>query len=217
MAEGTLGLTPSLIDYLDTVRRPEPDVLMRLRHRIAEQHEAHWHIAPDQAQFMGLLATIAGTKRYLEVGTFAGYGTLAMALACPALEIVTCEIADEFVALGRPFWEEAGVAGRIDLCMGPAADTMTALVANGARFDMVFIDADKGGYPTYLSLAKQLVPAGGLILVDNVYWSGAVGDPSDTRRSTRAIREVNAMLRDDEDLAVAVTNIGDGLAIARKL
>ena len=216
MAGGTLGLSPALSYYLTTISPPEPEPLARLRKTIAEHHEAHWHVSADQAQFMGLLAQIHGARSYLELGTFAGYGTLAMALACPALQIVTCEIAEEFVALGRPFWHEAGVADRISLRMGPALESMTALTDEGAQFDMVFVDADKRGYPDYVTAAKALVPVGGLIMVDNVFWSGAVADPSDNRKSTCAIRTTNTLLSNDPDFSIAVVPIGDGLTIARR-
>lgn len=217
MADGTLGLSPAMSAYLAEIQPSEPDVLLALREAIAKHQKSSWHVAVEQARFMGELATLLATRRYLEVGTFAGYGTLAMALACPKMEIVTCEIAEEFVAIGEPFWAKAGVVDRIDLRMGPAGETMAALIADGASFDMVFVDADKAGYPSYVRAAKQLVPSGGVILVDNVFWGGAVIDAADTRRSTRAIRDVNIMLRDDPELSISVIPIGDGLTMARRL
>ncbi len=210
---------PEIVSYIRSVSLREPEVLGRLRAAIAERHRGGWHMPPEQAQFISLLLGIAGASRVLEIGTFAGYSALWMALAMPAgSKVVTCEINEDFAALGPMFWEEAGVADRIDLRMGDALATVARLKAEGtAAFDAVLIDADKGGYPDYYEACWPLLRIGGLMLIDNVLWRGSVLDNSDQRRSTAAIRTLNQQLRDDRRIDLSTLSIGDGLTVARKL
>jgi len=213
-------LTEPLFHYLIDHSLREPDVLRRLRDATAALPECDWQVAPEQAQFMALLARISGVGRFLELGTFTGYGTLAMALALPEDgRIVTCDIEASFPDIGKPFWEEAGVAGKIEQRLQPALDLLDDLVRDGHRgtFDMAFIDADKPDYPQYYERCLPLIREGGLVLIDNVLWGGAVIDAADTRSSTRAIRETNRLLLADKRVEISMIPIGDGLTIARKV
>ncbi|MEZ5774544.1 MAG: class I SAM-dependent methyltransferase [Hyphomicrobiaceae bacterium] len=214
-----IQLTPALIDYLAAHNRPEPDIFRRLRETMTGDPDAGMQVAPQQGQFMALLARIAGVRRYLEIGTFIGYGTLWMASALPDDgRIVTCELEPRFPEIGRPFWREAGVEEKIEVRLGPAVETLDAMIADGASgsFDMAFVDANKKPYPRYYEQALALVRQGGLVLVDNVLWSGAVIDAEDRDVSTLAIREVNRIIRDDERVEMVMTPVGDGLTIARR-
>lgn len=214
------ALTDELHDYVSAHSLREPDVLAGLRRAAEEMTEGRWQVSPEQGQFMALLARIAGVRRYLEVGTFTGYGTLWIAQAIPDDgEIVSCEIEGSFPAIGQPFWEEAGVAQKVDLRLAPALETLDALLRDGQAdtFDMAFIDADKPPYADYYERCLKLVRVGGLILIDNVLWGGAVIDTADTRGSSRGIRRINDIVRDDHRVAISMLPIGDGLTIARRL
>ena len=220
MSASSIGLSEDLYDYMIDRSVREPDVVTELRRKTGELSQGWWRTSPEQCQFMGLLAQISGVKRYLEVGTFTGYGTLWMALALgDGSEIITCDLTDEFAAVGQPFWAKAGVDHRIDFRVAPALETLDGLIGKGqaGTFDMAFIDADKETYQEYYERCLELVRPGGLILVDNVLWGGAVIDPDNRRRSTLAIRALNDTIRDDDRVQRSMIPIGDGLTIARKI
>jgi caffeoyl-CoA O-methyltransferase len=180
---------------------------------------AGMQIAPEQGQFMAMLVTLLGARRTLEVGVFTGYSALAVALALPHDgRVVALDISEEWTNVGRRYWQAAGVADKVDLRVGPAAESLQALVAEGCtgEFDFAFIDADKARYDTYYELALQLVRPGGLIAIDNVLWGGSVADPADQDVDTRALRALNEKLHGDTRIDLAMVPIGDGLTLARK-
>ena len=214
------GLSGPLYQYMLANSLREPPLVAELRARSDELEQGRWRTSPEQCQFMALLARIAGVRRYLEVGTFTGYGALWMALSLPADgEVVTCDLVDDFARIGQPFWQRAGMADKIVLKIAPALETLDGLLAEGGAdgFDMAFIDADKQNYPAYYERCFELVRPGGLILIDNVFWGGAVVDDTVPERSSvRAIREVTARVRDDDRVDISLVPIADGLTIARK-
>jgi caffeoyl-CoA O-methyltransferase len=168
---------------------------------------------------MGLLVRLVGARRVLEIGTFTGYSALCMALALPEDgTLITCDTSREWTDLAQRFWREAGVAEKIELRLGPALETVDELLQQGAEgtFDLVFVDADKPSYGAYYERSLRLLRAGGLVLVDNVLWSGKVADAEDRDPDTEAIRALNARLRHDPRVVFALVPIGDGLAIALK-
>ena len=195
----------------------EPEILARLREETAPMEQAGMQISPEQGQFMAMLARLMGVKRYLEVGVFTGYSSLSIALAMPEDGwIVACDVSEEFTAMAKRYWAEAGVADRINLHMGPAVDTLHSLLTGGvAPFDMMFIDADKPNYLNYYELGLKLVRPGGVILIDNVFWSGEVANEAATDENVVAIREVNSALHGDSRIELAILPIGDGLTMAR--
>ena len=220
MTSRTLGLSPELYDYALRHGLREPPAATELRAVTDTHPDGHIRTAPEQAQFMGLLVELIGARRVLEVGTFTGYAALWMALALPPHgRVVTLEMDEASIALGRPFWEKAGVAERIDVRLGDARDTLTAMVAEGhsESFDLTFIDAKKRHYPDYYELCLKLVRKGGLVLLDNVFWSGRVVDPDDCEPNTEAIRRTNQIVHADARVNIAMLPVGDGLTIARKL
>jgi caffeoyl-CoA O-methyltransferase len=161
--------------------------------------EARMQIAVEEGAFLSVLVKLIGARRILEVGTFTGYSSTAMALALPADgRIVCCDVSEEFTAVARRYWAEAGVADRVDLRLAPALETLEGLLqTDGARsFDLAFIDADKTNYRGYVEAALLLVRQGGVIAIDNVLWSGRVIDPEETDEDTQAIRDLNADLED---------------------
>ena len=209
----------ALYDYLSSVSLREPGVLRRLREETAKMPQHNMQIGPEQGQFMALLIELTGARKCLEVGTFTGYSALAVALALPDDgRLIACDISEEFTARAKPFWEEAGVAGKIELRIGPALDTLDALIEGGesGTFDFAFIDADKVNYLGYFQRALDLARPGGLICVDNVLWNGAVADPSRNDEDTEAIRAFNAALTNDPRISLSMLPMGDGLTLARK-
>ena len=219
MSSRTIVLNDALYEYLLSVSLREPDVLCRLREETAKMPQHNMQISPEQGQFMALLVELTGARKCLEVGTFTGYSTLSLALALPEDgQIVACDISEEFTSRAKPYWQEAGVAGKIDLRLGPALETLDALIADGesGAFDFAFIDADKVNYQGYFQRALDLIRRGGLILVDNVLWSGAVVDPARDDEDTEAIRAFNAALTNDPRISLSMLPIGDGLTLARK-
>lgn len=219
MASHTHFRNEALYDYLVSRSVREHELLAELRAETDNLIQGHWRTPPEQAQFMALLAQIAGTKRYLELGTFTGYGTLAIALAIPSNgKIVTCDLDDEFPRVGRPFWARAGVSEKIDLRLQPAGELLRQLLSEGNQetFDMIYIDADKENYVDYYRQSKNLLKPGGLLLIDNVLWAGAVIDPENKKRSTKAIQETNDLVFADRTVDISMIPIGDGLTLARK-
>jgi predicted O-methyltransferase YrrM len=200
-----------------TVVREAP-VLKELREETARLPEARMAIGPEQGQLMQLLAHLIGARRYLEIGVFTGYSSLAMALALPPDGyVLACDISDEYTRVARRYWEAAGVANKIDLRIGPALATLDKLQAvKPPPFDMAFIDADKQNATEYFERCVELVRPGGLILVDNVLWGGSVVDPSDQDADTRALREVSLAAARDPRVEVALLPVCDGLLIAAK-
>jgi len=215
----TNQLTDDLHGYLLDVSVREPDVLRRLREETAALPESNMQIGPEQGQFMGLLVELIGAKHTLEIGTFTGYSALAVALALPFDgRVIACDLSEEWTSVGKPFWEQAGQAHKIELRLGPAVESLDGLLAQGraGEFDFAFIDADKVGYTAYFERCMQLVRCGGLIAIDNTLWEGKVVDADVTDADTEAIRRFNAELRDDERVSLSLVPIGDGLTLARK-
>lgn len=219
MANRSLTFDETLYAYLANVGGREPEIGARLRAATAEMPTAGMQISADQGNVMAFLVELLGVRKAVEVGTFTGYSALRMALALPeGGSLVCCDVSDEFTRIGRPFWEEAGVADRIDLRLAPATETLQAMIDGGeaGSVDLMFIDADKPNYDAYYEMALVLVRSGGLILVDNVLWSGAVVDEEDQSESTSVIRALNAKIREDERVSMAMLGIGDGLTMVRK-
>ncbi len=219
MANSTLGLENQLYDYLLSISLREPDILEQLRSETAKHPMSMMQIAPEQGQFMQMLVQLMGATKTLEVGVFTGYSSLSVALALPSNgQIVACDVSEEYTAIARRYWEVAGVANKISLHLAPAIDTLDKLIAEGqaGTFDFAFIDADKENYEAYFERSLQLVRNGGLIVIDNVLWSGKVADPQIQDESTVAIRTFNDKLRNDPRVTLSVVPIGDGLTLALK-
>ncbi len=219
MSNKTLNVTDDLHAYLLSVSSREPKVLGRLREETARLPNGGMQISQEQGQFMRLLIGLIGAKKTLEVGVFTGYSSLSVALALPdGGRIIACDVSEEFTSVARRYWQDAGVDGKIDLRLGPAVETLDALLADGqaATFDFAFVDADKPNYDAYYERALQLVRPGGLIGIDNTLWYGKVADASVQDADTVALRALNAKLHGDARLAaLSLLPIGDGLTLAR--
>ncbi|MGE0160346.1 MAG: class I SAM-dependent methyltransferase [Gemmatimonadales bacterium] len=219
MTRRSKPLTDEVYDYLLRLSLREPELLARLRAETATLEDAQMQIGPEQGQLMALLVELIGARRTLEIGTFTGYSALVVALALPADgRVIACDVSEAWTAVARRYWKEAGVADKIDLRLAPARETLEGLLREGRRdhFDFAFIDADKANYDVYYELCLQLVRPGGLIVVDNVLWSGKVADPSVTDADTEAIRRLNAKLAQDRRIGLSLLPVGDGLTLARR-
>jgi len=219
MTAKTVQMDETLQRYLLGASLREAPLLRRLRDETARDPLARMQIAPEQGQFMALLVRLMGAQRAIEVGVFTGYSSICIAAALPADGyLLACDVDEGWTGIAQRYWREAGLAGRIDLRLAPAADTLDAVLAQGAAgsFDFMFIDADKTGYAGYYERGLELLRPGGLLVVDNVLWSGRVADPGDEDEDTRALRAFNARLREDERIWLSMLPLADGLTLALK-
>ena len=194
MANRTLPMTDALHAYLVDVSVDEHPVLTKLREETARRDNAVMQIGPEQGAFMAWLVGLMGARRGVEVGTFTGYSALAVALAMPSDgRLVCCDLSEEYLTAARRFWDEAGVGDKIESRVGPAADSLGALLEAGGAgtYDYAFIDADKPQYDVYYEACLELLRPGGVILIDNVLWGGAVIEPEDDSNATVALRRLN--------------------------
>ena len=219
MTARTLNLDDSLYHYLLDVSLRETPLLKRLRDETQALPMARWQVAPEQGQFLALLVNLIGARRVLEIGTFTGYSALCMAAALPeGGSLICCDIPGDYNATALRYWQEAGLAGRIDLRLAPALETLGEIEqqGQGGQFDLVFIDADKANYPTYLEHALRLLRVGGLAVFDNTLWSGRVLEENTESADTRAIQALNRALKTDARVDLSLLPLGDGLTLCRK-
>ena len=220
MSNTTINLTGAIATYYAAHAYREPAVLTELRALTAQKTggNAAMQIAPEQGAFMGVIAGIMDAKQVLEIGTFTGYSSLAMALGSKA-HITAVDVSEEWTAIARDFWQKAGVASRITLRLdGGHAAIAELLKANRAgQFDLCFIDADKASYDAYYEGALKLLRPGGLIMIDNVLWDGDVADSAKKDADTTALRALNTKIKNDTRVSLSMVPIGDGLTLARKL
>lgn len=217
MSTGILNYTTNLREYLWEKGMEEHPALTELRLETAKLPQSMMQICPEQGALMANLIRLMSAKKTIEIGTFTGYSTLAVALALPEEgEIIACDISEEWTALGKKKWEQAGVAHKINLRLAPAVDTLDALLADGqeSSFDFAFIDADKVNYPAYYEKCLKLVRKGGVIAIDNVLWGGSVIDSEKNDEDTKAIRKLNEFIANDKRVSLSMVPIGDGLTLA---
>ena len=219
MANKTISFDDRLYEYFGSVAYDEPAVLAELRKRTQSLADAMMQITPEQGAFMGLMVKLTGARRILEIGTFTGYSALAMASALPAGgRLLASDVSAEWTAIAREFWTKAGLADRIELVLKPGREVIADLLKRGeaARFDMMFIDADKSNYDHYYEGGLALLRQGGLMMIDNVLWGGDVADTTKTDMDTAALRALNAKVRADARVDFVMVPIGDGLTLIRK-
>ncbi len=220
MSNRTLNLDDRLYQYLVDVSLREDPILKALREETALLAKRTMQIAPEQGQFMALLAKLIGARRCIEVGVFTGYSSTVVAKTLPEDgQLIACDISAEWTSVARRYWQLAGVDNIIELHLAPAEKTLRGLLDRGeaGEFDFAFIDADKPGYTTYYELVLQLLRPGGLVVIDNVLWDGAVADPAIQDEDTIALRALNEALLTDQRVDISMVPVGDGLTLARKL
>lgn len=214
-----IHLTQPLCEYMHGVSLRESETLRHLREETSRLPMAEMQIPPEQGQFLAFLVQLMGARRTLEIGVFTGYSTLWTASALPHDGlVVACDISEEWTAIARRYWYEAGLSNRIELRLGPALATMDLLLqeSQAETFDFVFIDGDKENYPEYYERALRLVRPGGVIAIDNVLRSGEVIDSTIMEPGTVAIRALNQRLSHDDRIALSLLPIADGLTLAMK-
>ena len=219
MSSSVLNYNSDLRNYLWSVGIREPEILKKLRIETLKYKSALMQICPEQGAFMANLVRIMGVNKAIEVGTYTGYSSLAVALALPEKgTLVACDVSEEWTSVAKRFWEEAGVAHKIQLFLAPAQETLQAKIDSGesGTFDFMFIDADKTNYEIYYEKGLQLLRKGGLIIIDNVLWSGAVINYKINDQSTVALRNLNNLICKDERVDISMVPIGDGLTLAVK-
>lgn len=217
---GYLEVTPDLLDYARGVSLDDDEVLRDLRRVTAGMlGGTTMQVVPEEAQLLAMLVRLTGARLVLEIGTFTGYSGLCMARALPpGGRLITCDISDRWSAVAAEHWARAGVAEKIDFRLGDAAATLGGLPDDigAGSVDLVFVDADKAGYPRYYEAVLPLLRPGGLIVFDNTLFLGRVLDPDPADADTRAVRELNTMLHRDERVEVCLLPMADGITLARK-
>ncbi|MDE0540167.1 MAG: class I SAM-dependent methyltransferase [Rhodospirillales bacterium] len=217
--DSTRPVTAPMLEYIRRVSIRESGHVRALREATGKLRERGWACAPEQGQLLALICRMTRAERVLEVGTFTGYATLWMAEALPEDgTVLTIDVMDEYVDVGRPHWEAAGMGGKIDARTGPATDVLRALIDEGmaGAFDVAYIDANKKDYDAYFEAALTLVRDAGVIVLDNMLWGGAVLDPGDERKSTAALKVLNEKLGRDERISVSMLPLDDGLTVCVK-
>ncbi len=220
MSNSTIALNGSIAKYYASHAYCEASALKNLRIETAEitGGNAGMQIAPEQGAFMGLMAALIDARHILEIGTFTGYSSLAMALACKA-QITAVDVSEQWTSIARAAWTRAGVADRIALRLDGGHSAIADLLKQGKAnsFDLCFIDADKPSYDAYYEGALNLVRVGGLIMIDNVLWGGAVADQKAQDADTSALRALNDKVLADIRVQMVLVPIGDGMMLVRKV
>lgn len=220
----SIGLSHEVVGYLGAHNPPEHPILRRCRAETAAMGDiARMQISSEQGALMQLLAKMAHARTAIEVGVFTGYSSLAVALAMKemhgdAAKLYALDVNADYTAKAKEYWAAGGVDGVCELRLAPAAETLTQFVKEerGGSFDFAFIDADKTGYMNYYDRCLSLLRPGGIMLFDNMLWSGTVADPTDKDEDTVALRELAAFAKKDSRVDIALTAVGDGVLICRK-
>ncbi|HVT62789.1 MAG TPA: class I SAM-dependent methyltransferase [Legionellaceae bacterium] len=209
-----LFLSDDLYEYMQRISLREHPIMRALRDETAKHPLYRMQSAPEQVQFLQMLLRLLRAKNVLELGTFTGYATLGMALALPEDgRIITCDRNQAWTEIGQTYWQKAQQTHKIDLRIGPALQTIQALLAlnKGPLFDFIFIDADKTNYVAYYEYALQLIRPHGLIAIDNVFWGGKVLDADGNNGQTREIKRLNTLIQQDDRVEISLLTIRDGL------
>lgn len=219
----TIGVSEPVRAYVQKHGVREHPVLGRCREDTSRHPRARMQISPEQGAFLRTLVFATGASRILEIGVFTGYSSLAFALALRDLHgtsgrLVACDVSEEFLAIAGRRWEEAEVTDLVEARLGPAADTLEALLSTRGEgaFDLAFVDADKTGYPGYYEQCVRLLRPRGLLLIDNMLWGGAVADETDLSPDTLALRALAATIHADPRVEMTLTTVGDGLSVVVK-
>ena len=218
MAQNNLISKSELLQYLRQFSLRETETQKALRDQTNQLEESSWAVVPEQAQFLALLVKIINAKMVLEIGTFTGVSSLAMALAMEKdSKIITCDMETKYTDIAERYWAEAKVDDKIELIIGPALNTLKSLLDQYLeKFDLIFIDANKKDYLSYYEFGYQLVRKNGLIIFDNVLWDGKVITPNNNEKSTLGIKKLNAKLLGDNRVSISMLPINDGITIAFK-
>lgn len=213
-------MTSELFSYMRRISLRETELRSELREETASLSEAQMQIMPEQGQFMALLLRLMGARKGVEVGTFTGYSALCFAEVLPENgRLVCCDVSTEYTAIAQRYWERAGLRDKMDLRLAPALETLEQLIAEGqsGTYDFCFLDADKENYTSYYEKALELLRSGGLLMADNVLWSGRVAEENgDQSKATVALKQFNDLLAGDRRIDLSLLPLADGLTLAVK-
>ncbi|GJL96998.1 MAG: O-methyltransferase [Hyphobacterium sp.] len=219
----SISLDETLTNYVRNANRSESAALERCRIETDAREDAMMQISPEQGAFMKLIARMVNAKTAVEVGVFTGYSALATAETMKELHgrearLFACDVSHDFIGIAEDYWKEGGVADIIQPVIGDARQSLIGLLNDGLSesVDLMFVDADKSGYPDYYTAGLSLLRPGGVMLFDNVLWSGSVADPAKCDEDTEALRQIASKLREDDRVEIAFTAIGDGVLMAMK-
>ena len=213
-----LFLPQNVSDYVAEKVTRESGIQSRLRLETAALPNGHMQTTPDQAAFLAMLVKLSNARHAIEIGTFTGYGALAIAAALPENgRLICCDTNAEWPLIGQKYWQEAGVAPKINLRIAPADETLQQLLDENAAIDFAFIDANKKSYDRYYELCLKLLPAGGLIVFDNMLRRGDVADTCNDDKITQAINMLNQKIKNDPRVDASFVTIGDGMMLVRKI
>lgn len=214
MSRSSFRLSEGLAGYVRSHTEPPDDIAQALIDETSALPNAGIQISPEHGLFLTMLVGLIGATSILEIGTFTGYSALCMARGLPAGgKLLACDVSEEWTSIARRYWDRAGVSDRIDLRLAPATETLAGL-PDDMTFDLVFIDADKVSYPDYFEATVDRVNSGGLILADNVLWSGTINDPSPPSDDTAALRRFNDLVLADSRVEALLLPVFDGLTFA---
>lgn len=209
--------TEAVARYVIEKIHPDSEIELGLRLETLKLPQFGMISSSDVGNFLSLMVSAANAKKAIEVGTFTGYTALKIASALPSGgKLICCDISREWAAIGMPYWEKAQVAAKIDLRIAPAMQTMLTLTSEAGSFDFAFIDADKVNYPNYYEACLQLLRPGGLMILDNMLWDGAVADEAVTDETTLTLRSLNLKIKNDNRVNCSLLTVGDGLMLVRK-
>ena len=219
MSNRTLQLDDRLYQYLLDANSEEPPLLKQLREETAKDEMSRMQIAPEQGHFLHFMVRLMGARKIIEIGTYTGYSAISMASALPTDGRLICiDVSEEWTCIARDYWTRAGLAERIDLRLIPAEEALASLLKQGQKnsFDLIFIDADKERYDEYFELSLKLLRSGGLLVLDNVLWSGRVADIREKDAATVSLRKLNEKLKNDRRIDMCMLPLADGLTLAKK-
>ena len=219
MSKSTIQLNDHLYEYLLNVSLRQHEVLKKLRDETLNLSGSQMQISPDQGQFMAFMVRAISAKNILEIGTYTGYSALVCALAMNNGRLITLDCDSVMTQVAEKYWKLAKVDHMIELMLDSAMDSLNHLCSiedNLESFDMIFIDADKKNYHAYYELCLRLLSKDGIILFDNVLWSGDVADPHNKEANTIAIRELNQSLHTDQRVNITMIPVGDGITMVQK-
>ena len=207
---------PAINDYLVAHSEPADDVLRDLAEETHRElgGRATMQISHDEGELLTMLVRLTGARQAVEVGTFTGYSSICIARGLPSDgHLLCCDVSEDYTSVARRYWERAGVTDKIELRIAPAVETLAALPTD-PHLDFAFVDADKTGYASYVEEIVPRLRPGGLMVLDNMLWSGEVLDPQDD--DGRAVADLNDALVADDRLDVVLLPVRDGVSLARK-
>ena len=213
-----IEITEEVINYLSDLNyRPDVVIDELIRETTKLGNVSRMQIAPEQAQFLELLANLISAKNCLEIGRFTGLSTLSLARGIPENgKIIAIDNSTEYLSMAKKYWSKANVERKIESIIGHGVDVLKKLISQKIILDLIFIDADKVNYDTYYELSLQLLKSNGVIIIDNVLWGGEVADENNYDEITKTMRLLNQKIKNDDRINFVLLPQADGILLIRK-